>query len=221
MPRNCVNQADNFCYICGEITSTEQRRVISAIIRKAYHLYFGCQIGDQDKIWAPHICCNTCETNLTQWLNKKRKAMPFAVPMVWREPTDHVTNCYFCLVPPIKTLINPAKRRSVKYPNITSAIRPVRHGDSLPIPEPPSTYSLESDTDTETTDEKSVESVNYECDVSVQPHMITQQELNDLVRDLDLPKYKAEILGSRLQQWNLLDKDVNISRSSEGLNSIF
>jgi hypothetical protein len=40
---------------------------------------------------------------------------------------------------------------------------------------------------------------------------ITQEELNDLIRDLDLPKSKAELLGSRLQQWNLLKENVRIS----------
>lgn len=43
------------------------------------------------------------------------------------------------------------------------------------------------------------------------PHLITKEELNDLVRDLDLPKDKAEVLGSRLRQWNLLASDVRIS----------
>jgi hypothetical protein len=42
-------------------------------------------------------------------------------------------------------------------------------------------------------------------------HRITLEELNDLVRDLDLPKSKAELLGSRLQQWNLLKENVRIS----------
>ncbi|CAI9623804.1 unnamed protein product [Staurois parvus] len=58
-------------------------------------------MGDQDKSWAPHICCNSCGTALEQWLNGKKASMPFAVPMIWREPTDHVSNCYFCMVPPI------------------------------------------------------------------------------------------------------------------------
>ncbi|GFY38619.1 uncharacterized protein TNIN_288711 [Trichonephila inaurata madagascariensis] len=33
-----------------------------------------------------------------------------------------------------------------------------------------------------------------------QPHLVTQPELNDLVRDLELPKSNSELLGSRLQQ---------------------
>ena len=41
--------------------------------------------------------------------------------------------------------------------------------------------------------------------------MITQIELNDLIRDLNLSKEKSEILGSRLQEWNLLVKETKIS----------
>ena len=34
--------------------------------------------------------------------------------------------------------------------------------------------------------------------------------LNNLVRDLTLTKNKAEILGSRIKRWNLLEKDIKI-----------
>ena len=27
--------------------------------------------------------------------------MHFAILMVWREPTDHTSNCYFCMIPPV------------------------------------------------------------------------------------------------------------------------
>jgi len=94
MPRKYINSADNFCYICAEVTFARKRKAITAIVKKAHHLYFGCKIGDQDKSCAPHACCHKCATNLLQWLNGKWYAMLFAGPMVWREPSNHATDCY-------------------------------------------------------------------------------------------------------------------------------
>ena len=48
--------------------------------------------------------------------------------------------------------------------------------------------------------------------------------LNDLVRDLALPKYKAEILRSRLKQWSVLEQETKISEfrhRNEKLSSFF
>ena len=127
MPRTCINKANNFCCICGEVTFSSQKRSITAVVRKAYCLYFGCKVGDQDKSRAPHICCNTCATNPQQWLNEKRKCMPFAVPMVWRNPTDHISDCYFCMTPPVSKGLSRKKKHGIQYPNIPSEIRPVPH----------------------------------------------------------------------------------------------
>ena len=137
MHRNCINSADNFCYICCEVTFARQRKAITAIVKKAYHLYFGCKIGDQDKSWAPHICCRKCVTNLSQWLNGKIHAMPLAVPVVCREPSNHATDCYFCMVPLVSEVITKKKKWTIVYPNIPSALRPVPHGEGISFPEPP------------------------------------------------------------------------------------
>ena len=94
--RGCINEPDYFCYICGQFTLKSQRRGITQLAKYAYNAYFGMKLGDQDKKWAPHIICSTCNKNLTQWLKGKGK-MQFAVPMTWREPLDHTTDCYFCL----------------------------------------------------------------------------------------------------------------------------
>ena len=45
----------------------------------------------------------------------------------------------------------------------------------------------------------------------VELQTVTESELDDLVRDLDLSKEKAELLASRLKQKNLLDNDVLVS----------
>ena len=95
--RGCINHPDNFCYVCGEYTPPAHRVKLNSRIRYAYKHYFACQVGNQDKKWAPHICCNRCTTSLMFWVDGKHKQMPFAVPMVWREQSDHVTDCYFCM----------------------------------------------------------------------------------------------------------------------------
>ena len=217
MPRNCVNNPDSFCYICGKLTLASQKRTITPMIKKAYYLYFGCKLGDQDKSWAPHICCTSCTAGLSNWLHGKRQAMPFAVPMIWREPTDHVNNCYFCLVPPVDHGITKKRAQALQYPNIPSALRPVAHGEGLPVPEPPATIPTEfSDDDDDVDDNAQITCTSRDptflpTAADKEPHRISQHELNDLVRDLGLSKIKAELLGSRLQQWNLLQDDVTTS----------
>jgi len=45
---------------------------------------------------------------------------------------------------------------------------------------------------------------------SNEPHLLIQGDLNDIVRDLNLSKKQAEILGSRLKDWNLLRQDTKV-----------
>ena len=202
-----------FCYVCGNFTTVKQRKAITNKLKHAYRQYFGVQLGDQDKSWAPHISCSSCYITLTQWLNGKNKKMAFRVPMVWREQRDHFTDCYFCM-----TKISGFSKKSkskVKYPNCISAIKPVPHSDEHPVPEPPSQPSeLDSKSEASTDGENSSASELQDSTpvkTSQEPHFLTQGDLQDLARDLKLSKEKSEILASRLKQWNLLQKGVNIT----------
>ena len=109
---------------------------------------------------------------------------------------------------------NRKKKSVIEYPDMPSAIRPVRHSDELPIPEPSEIDLLSSD-DAESSEECSVSepciSRNEEFGITTETHLINESELNDLVRSLDLPKVKAELLASRLKQWNLLQNGVKVS----------
>jgi len=92
---------------------------------------------------------------------------------------------------------------------MASAIPPVPHGDGLPVPEPPDNFAIYPD------DEDSVSSngeeqqpsasrdADYLPNIDSSNHKTTEGELNDLIRDLELPKNNAELLASKLQQWNL------------------
>lgn len=205
MPRTCANSADSFCFICGEVTFKSQRRPITPCIKKYYELYFKCKVGDQDKSWAPHVCCITCVSLLTQWAKGSRH-MKFAVPMVWREPKDHITDCYFCLTN--LRGITPRSKHTVKYPDLPSARRPVSHSEGLPVPIAPETINFSDDE--ESTYAESIDDDYEASQTSSRPHVLSQGELNDLVRDLQLSKQQAELLGSRLKGWNLLQRETKV-----------
>lgn len=205
--RGCINHPDSFCYICGEFTIKKYRRAITSKIKTLYKLYFQCAVGEQDKTWAPHVCCVRCSSGLYTW-SKSGRALPFAIPMVWREQHDHVNDCYFCAFS-IKG-ISDKNRKQIVYPSLLSAIRPVVHSLELPVPVPPTTVSS-PDTNTEESSTDDVDTCYEPTDASSAPHMITTGELNDLVRDLQLTKNQSELLASRLQGWNLLNADAKVT----------
>lgn len=223
--RACVHSPDKFCYVCGQFIVKSQSRSITKSLKTAYYYYFGCHVGDQDKKWAPHVACITCYVNLIEWLKGKKKHVQFGVPMVWREPTSHLEDCYFCLTK--VEGFSKKKKSKIKYPNVPSALRPVQHGENLPIPKPPSEWN-DILTDDGNYDSENAESVvsdpTYNPGTHNIPHLIEQNELNDLVRDLHLSKYKAELLASRLQEWNLLAENTKVSvfrKRNEMLSSHF
>ena len=122
------------------------------------------------------------------------------------------------MTPPVSKGLSRKKKHGIQYPNIPSAIRPVPHGEILPVPKAPEKYTLDSnEQEIESSASSgefpmsSQESYVASC-ISHEPHFISQNELNDLVWDLELPKTKSELLGSRLQQWNLLEDGVRISK---------
>jgi len=214
MPRQCKNHPDIFCYVCGSFAIKTQRRKITNDLRNIYKLYFGCPLGDQDKAWAPHTICSACSNGLRDWLNKRKSSMPFAIPMVWREQKNHYNDCYFCNVN--VNGFSKKNKHNINYPNLDSAIRPVIHSASLPIPIPPEeglnlNIEMECDQDSFDHHDECPEDTDYTPDEDKSSlQTFSQDELNDLIRDMSLSKEKAELLASRLKQKNLLQKNVRV-----------
>ena len=179
-------------------------------MKKAYLAYFEVKVGDQDKNWGPHQVYRTYVENLRQWTKQKRKTIGFAVPMVWREQENHVDDCYFCMTNVAG--FSSKSKGSIKYPYLLSAIRPIPHSADLPPPLFTSLPELVDEPVSSTSEESFLEDNCYEpLADNKSPILITQAFLNDLVRDLNLPKESAELLGSRLQHNNLLAPNTTYS----------
>jgi hypothetical protein len=63
----------------------------------------------------------------------------------WRQRTDHVPDCYFCL-----TGVTAKSKHPVQCPNLPSEMRPVPHGAELLLPKLPANMTL---SDSESSDE--------------------------------------------------------------------
>lgn len=201
--RGCTNSPDLFCYVCGYLTHKSHRKTFTPLLKKAYELYFDSKV-DSGKSWAPQFICLTCACNLRGWIRKAKKNnhLAFGVPMIWRESSNHTTDCYFCLAN-VKGFSSKT-RASVKYPDVPSVSKPIPHDPvTCPIPTAPTQHTVD-----EETQEEYLSSPTNDSDSDYQPeediHLINNAELCDLVRDLALTKGQAELLGSRLQEFHLL-----------------
>ena len=129
--------------------------------------------------------------------------------MVWREQANHVNDCYFCMTNVIG--FSSKSKGNIKYTDLPSAIRSIPHSADLPPPLFTSLPELVDKPVSSTSEGSSLEDDCYNPLADQSPILITQAFLNDLVRDLNLPKESAELLGSRLQHNNLLAPNTTYS----------
>ena len=101
-----------------------------------YKAYFNCYLGDQDKSWAPNVCCLTCVKTLSAWYARKNVHMKFVVPMIWREQKDHSNDWYFCQ-DHFTGCATAKEKKHIIYPNLQSAKRPVEHSENYLCPNLP------------------------------------------------------------------------------------
>jgi len=93
-------------------------------------------------------------------------------------------------------------------------MRSVLHSEDLPIPHLPTHLTVEDESEHEEATEvpkEAQDDATFETSTSsCEPHLLSQGELNDFVWDLELSKKQAELLGSRLRGWTLLQKDTKV-----------
>ena len=150
--------------------------------------------------------------------------------MIWREPANHFDDCYFCITTSVE--YNKNNQKNILYISISSATQPILHSDEhrvpvskelldIPIsaaslaPEPVPEELTESNSNPLRLDNDN--DIDYhEC--SSEPNHFNQDDLNDLIHDLNLPKESAELLASHLKDRNFLQAKTNVTfyRNREG-----
>lgn len=99
----------------------------------------------------------------------------------------------------------------MKYPDLRSEMKPVPYSEELPVPQPLKNVAFSDNTSNCDEDHGQQEGDNADCDptfearCSSEPHLLTQGDLNDTVRQFNL--FKKQLLGSRLKGCNLIHRN--------------
>lgn len=117
------------------------------------------------------------------------------------EPLNHTDDCYFCLTK-VKGFSRKNKYRVV-YPDLSTTRKPIStKNDDLED----FTEDIQFNTSSSTSSSPSPDGSTCSFDF-YEGHPITQHELNNLVRELNLSKEKSQLLGSRLREKGALSAD--------------
>ena len=112
--------------------------------------------------------------------------MPFEVPMVWREPKEHSSICYFYLT--IIEEITSKSKYALNYPDLPYAMVHAPQSEELPITKPPENVTFSDEISDFNEDLGQQEEDKFDCDPtfetsffsSSEPHLLTPGDLNDL-----------------------------------------
>lgn len=204
MPKKtCKVSADRFCYVCGQYIVGQKGKNITFAMQNAYMHYFGFSVSGTEKPWVPNVFCNACRIKLYRWSLGVKTYFPFSSPMLWREPQDHTTDCYFCLSNVVG--ITSKHVKSLKYPDVSSVTKPIPcllH-DRMPIFPGTSSSSVKSAQKPDVMAQNLVNLSNRSrnvmatrmCEVCLEKRELTF----DLTSSTLLDKQKKLVMGKHLQ----------------------
>lgn len=233
---NCTNKHDKFCFVCGDyLFNSKVRSISSDFFVKSYKEIFKIDPNNRNIEWSPSVCCMNCNRRLLD----KQKTCKYSSPMLWNEPVNHPIDCYFCNTEVPFGMTKYRGASLVVYPNVNSVVKPVlaagvrAQDTSDHEDDAENEFSTEPNDDIEmgNADEPTSEVYTEEISVLNPPTStvssgseflppntakkikilhLTQPILNDIVRDLDLPKDKAELLASRFQDIGVGESKLNL-----------
>lgn len=210
----CSNR-NHFCYVCGLFAPTKHMRNISKSFVNAFEEFF--VISYVPNLWySPEVVCDYCYRALMgAKCVKNRHKLKYVRPTIWLRRTEHSSECcYFCSTKFVG--FRYTTREQIDYADVESVIKAQVSSDTA------------SSENISTNEEMAIEMLSIRepspseflpslCCES--PHFVTQADFNDLVRDTKISKETAEIIGSRLKQWNLVSEDFKITASRKRINA--
>ncbi|XP_031779904.1 uncharacterized protein LOC116416302 [Nasonia vitripennis] len=226
-----IAKRDSFCYICGKYETPKNRRKNNQNIKEQYKNMFDLDMKIDEFDWVPKIICGICSKMLQKGKNGKTEVkmkVPTIWKEPLRKEDCYFCNTNLHGVnSKIKSHINYANVESVTKPIYESSIdkredplgtyvsgsmdleenlerhdkdemieEEIEEGDVIAEEEKSPDEDNEVTSTSDTSDE---EYIPYNAKKEKGP--LTQEKVNELIRDLGLPKDGAEYLASWLKEY--------------------
>ena len=201
---SCLTSPNCFCFFCLKYLGFAKNKLnnISSGIIKFIQDNYGIAVAINSSV--PRFSCKSCLVYLSKLQNDKILNPRQNFPIIWKpQPEPHI-NCYFCCFDFNSFKASNYKQEFVqKFSNFEFYNANFIGNGVREIEEPESNISehfenFDSDSD-------------YIYNSSNAPTPFTKQELDDLLKKLNLPKTKCHILVAHLKRKNLLSTDVKIT----------
>lgn len=207
------DKKDRFCYICAKFFIERNKRTRSGTFQQLFRSYYEREWINEP--YTPNNGCSTCYKALCDWSADKRDKPKYKIPAIWINPGVHNPNdCYFCVNKVWG--VTPKKRDAVRYNSTKYTALPIEHSpDSPPLNTPEKSIPIAPldpmDFDDFSYQQPSTSSYVPPREANINIQLISQAQLNNLCRELDLSQTKSKTLATELKKSNLLAPGVTVS----------
>lgn len=231
---------DRWCFICcAWIKSMKLKKnyshtfqPLTTKILDGYQEYFSLPPDGSSTTYAPQVICSSCYVGLNKWLNgDKYGGLSVKAPARWTPPENHLpgsstSNCFFCR----STHPKGFEKAIPFYDGCVQAPVPRTRNEPIPVRTIPEDMEVEpeveedsdedgedydGDHDFEEDDDKEADP-DY-LDSGVQLGKINQDLFDYMVQLAQLPKSKAQVIGSLLLNQGCLAPGTVISQKKRGV----
>lgn len=211
----CVYR-DKFCLVCGLYAPKNKMRIVTSNFTKAYQSYFSVKLP-LNQWYIPNVVCFYCYFGLLKSYSQNFLNFKYVNPVKWFPNKRHIVKqCYFCQNNTKTLTLKYEDRATFAYFN-SDKVQPAVERNKNVL----NTQNIIQN-DSDDSDEDSINTISDNDDYCEEPHLVTQSDFNDLIKDTNMSSRSAEILASRLQEWRLVAPDFCVSAGRKRANnSIF
>ena len=207
--RLCFERKSNFCYVCSDYVKKADRRTLTGVLLTYLILCYPYDRIDTRHSYTPSTICSRCRINVSSigkcLKNKEKPTLKLGIIELarWKRPNDDHENCFLCKVDLTFSSNNPRHPdRFNRYKDLSLELPVYRTNEDDEVDFTAEEYDQindYADVEFDDLDEDYVPTTSS-SGATAEIKVLTQNEINDMVKVLQLDKQKSELFASMFKR---------------------